>query len=628
MDYKTLKAINPPEYSEAADGYRAVGDMADIAKDRIDMQITKAMHEANEGEAADAAQKQLTKLSENFHYTQVECGLISGALNGFSAEIAAPRRRLIEALEDAAALEYTVSANGDITYPAGGKNELSGDKIPGGTAVGNNGMLGSSNRGLYVPDGNGLYTPGTGTGEIDLHRGNPHHAKAQDIADRIAHAVQEATQIDKRYSDALGKLKAAPGLTVNTKTWSNVASDVEAVSSAASDYIQDRIPLDKSPADRKEWWDSLSDEERAEYRAAFPEVIGNLDGIPVVVRDEVNRENLGILIGKLSGEDSDQARTQLDGLKSIRGQLQENAANQRVDPKEPPMYLLGIGDEGRGRAVVAFGNPDTSKNVSAYVPGLGTALDADFARNDVKRAYDTAVGARDKDPSSASIVWLGYDAPQLDAPSDPATLVSDTDVMSADDAEKGAPAYNSFMSGLAATNDHQDPHLVAIGHSYGSRLVGAATQEPGGIPGADDVILLGSPGVGVDKAEDLGVGKNHVFVGAADNDPVSHLPSKKEGIAGAVGFFGGGPAAAYLFGDIADQGDDDIWFGKDPASEAFGARRFKVSDGPLPLIDGQGLTPAHSNYFNPASDKDPESAANIAALVAGRPDLVTWDEYR
>jgi hypothetical protein len=32
--------------------------------------------------------------------------------------------------------------------------------------------------------------------------------------------------------------------------------------------------------------------------------------------------------------------------------------------------------------------------VSAYAPGLGTALDEDFARNEVKRARDTAIGAR------------------------------------------------------------------------------------------------------------------------------------------------------------------------------------------------------------------------------------------
>ncbi|MEU0602480.1 alpha/beta hydrolase [Streptomyces sp. NPDC006393] len=612
MDLKKLQAINPSEYADAADGYRAISDMADAAKDRIDKQITKVMQKANEGEAADAAQKQLAKLSQNFHYTQVECGLISGALNGFSSEIAAPRRRLIEALDDAKALSYAVDANGSVVYPAGGENELTGEKIAGGTVTGFN----------------GIYSRGPGPDMTGLRSPNPNRAKAQDIADRIAHAVQEATEIDDRYSKALEKLKAAPGLTVDTKTWTDVAADADAVSSAATEYIKEHIPLDKSPADCKKWWDSLSDEQRDEYKRAFPEIIGNLDGIPSDVRDEVNRENLDILIGKLSGEDGERAKTQLDALKSIQLQLQDNAAKQLVDPKEPPMYLLGIGDEGLGRAIVAFGNPDKSKNVSAYVPGLGTALDTAFAGGDVKRAYDTAVDARNIDPSSASIVWLGYDPPQLDAPLDPATLVSDTDVMSAHDAEKGAPSYNSFMGGLAATNDHKDLHLVAIGHSYGSRLVGAATQEPGGIPRADDIILVGSPGTGVNHAADLGVGKDHVFVGAAENDPVSRLPSKKEAVAGTAGFFGGGPAGAYLFGDFADQGDDDLWFGKDPASEAFGARRFKVVDGPMPVVDGQGLTPAHSNYFNPARDKDPVSAANIAAIVAGRPDLVTWDKYR
>ncbi|MER8113880.1 alpha/beta hydrolase [Streptomyces sp. NPDC094031] len=612
MDIKKLQAVDPAAYADAADGYLAISDMADAAKDRIDKHIVKVMEKANEGEAADAAQKQLAKLSRNFSYTTVECGLMCGALNGFSSEIAAPRRRLIEALDDAKSLSYTVDANGSVSYPAGGENELTGEKVAGGTVAGVTGFFGHG----LGPDMSGLLSP------------NPHRAKAQDIADRIAHAVQEATEIDDRYSKALKKLEAAPGLTVDTQTWTDVAGDADAVDSAASEYIKDHLPLDKSPADRKKWWDGLSDEQRDEYRRAFPEIIGNLDGIPSDVRDGANRENLDILIGKLSGEDSERAKTQLDALQSIRQQLQDNAAKQLVDPKEPPMYLLGIGDEGLGRAVVAFGNPDKSKNVSAYVPGLGTALDKGFAGGDVKRAYDTAVDARNIDPSSASIVWLGYDPPQLDAPQDAATLLSDADVMSAHDAEAGAPAYNSFMGGLAATNDHRDPHLVAIGHSYGSRLVGAATQEPGGIPGADDIILVGSPGTGVNHAEDLGVGKDHVFVGAAANDPVTHLPSKKEAVAGTVGYLGGGPIGAYVLGDIADQGDDDLWFGKDPASEAFGARRFKVSDGPVPLLDGQGLTPAHSNYFNPARDKDPVSAANIAAVVADRPDLVTWDKYR
>lgn len=196
--------------------------------------------------------------------------------------------------------------------------------------------------------------------------------------------------------------------------------------------------------------------------------------------------------------------------------------------------------------------------------------------------------------------------------------------MSTGDAEKGAPAYNSFMAGLEATNANKDPHLTAIGHSYGSLTVGTAAQESGGIPGADDIILLGSPGVGVDKAESLGVGKDHVFVGAADNDPVTKLPSKQQSAWGGLAM-AAGPLVSYIVGDIADQGDDDLYFGKDPASEAFGARRFEVDDGPRVIRDAGGFD-AHSQYFTP--DLDKVSAENIARIVAGQPGEIKTEEWR
>lgn len=52
LDHLTLKALDPAEHTEAADGYRAVSSMADVARERIDRQITVAMRKANEGEAA------------------------------------------------------------------------------------------------------------------------------------------------------------------------------------------------------------------------------------------------------------------------------------------------------------------------------------------------------------------------------------------------------------------------------------------------------------------------------------------------------------------------------------------------------------------------------------------------
>ncbi|RPK61504.1 hypothetical protein EES43_15335 [Streptomyces sp. ADI96-02] len=387
------------------------------------------------------------------------------------------------------------------------------------------------------------------------------------------------------------------------------------VREAERDYLNARIPQNVTPAERKAWWDGLSTEERERYLEVSPDRIGSLDGIPVAARDAANRKNLPALIEKLEGIDTDTAREQLAGLREIERQLKEDGL--------PPMYLIGIGDEGNGRAIVSFGNPDTSRNVSAYVPGLNTSLDEEFAKNDLGRARDTAIGAQGYDESTASIVWLGYDAPQLP---DRDGVGGYFAVMGTGRAEKGGASYRDFMGGIAVTNENGNPHLTAIGHSYGSRTVGAAAARPGGIPGVDDIILVGSPGVGVDHAVDLGVGSEHVFVGAAANDPVTKLPSKAQAVVGGLGLIAGGPGGAYLAGDLADPGDDDLWFGKDPASKAFGARRFPVADGP-PLVGGSGVSlDSHSNYFSP--ERDAVSADSIALIVSGHSDRLKMEEQK
>ncbi|MEU9093259.1 alpha/beta hydrolase [Streptomyces sp. NPDC048428] len=385
-----------------------------------------------------------------------------------------------------------------------------------------------------------------------------------------------------------------------------------AVRDAERQYLNDRIPTGSSAAGRKAWWDGLTQQQRDRYLELSPDRIGGLDGIPVADRDTANRRNLPDLISDLEGRSDKKSKEQLAGLREIDRQLKEGS--------QPPMYLIDVSDEGNGRAIVAYGNPDTSQNVSAYVPGLNTSLDEEFAKNDLKRARDTAIGAQGYDPSSAAIVWLGYDAPQ--SPDGWQSLA----VAGTGRAEKGGAAYDDFMGGIAATNQNKDPHLTAIGHSYGSRTVGAATQRLGGIPGVDDIILVGSPGVGVDQAVDLGVGAAHVYVGAAANDPVTKLPSKTQTVVGSLGMILGGPAGAYLAGDLADPGDDDLWFGKDPASKAFGAVRFPVAPG-QPLVSGDGLSfDAHSNYFNPA--RDAMSADAIALIVSGHSDRLKMEEQR
>ncbi|MEU9563392.1 alpha/beta hydrolase [Streptomyces sp. NPDC048161] len=442
--------------------------------------------------------------------------------------------------------------------------------------------------------------------------------------DTIAHPVDTAKGVADQYAQAANKagdkwnkgkyVAAAWDLTKGSGGGGSALTGLPGsggrVESAVRDgerqYLNDRIPRGSSPAGREAWWKGLTQEQRDRYLELSPDQIGSLDGIPVADRDTANRRNLPDLISKLEGQNDKASKEKLAGLREIDRQLKEGS--------QPPMYLIGIGDEGNGRAIVSYGNPDTSKNVSAYVPGLNTSLDEEFAKNDLKRARDTAIGAQGYDPSSASIVWLGYDAPQT--PDGLSSLA----VAGTGRAEKGGVAYNDFMSGISATNQNKDPHITAIGHSYGSRTVGAAAKHIGGIPGVDDIILVGSPGVGVDRAVDLGVGAGHVFVGAAANDPVTKLPSKTQVVVGGIGMILGGPAGAYIAGDLADRGDDDLWFGKDPASKAFGATRFPVDPGKPMSFD------SHSNYFNPV--RDAVSADSIALIVSGHSDRLKMEEQR
>lgn len=614
LTWAQLRDLKCAELEGAADGWGTSSNRADAARDRIEQQLLTGLRDTQEGEAAQAAVARLRQLGRNFQYVYTECGLLRTTLNSLAHEMKAQQRALKEALDDAAALKYTVHADGSVTYPAGGEGLVAGAQPKGGTASS------SGLQGLVPPSG--LVAP------------NPHVAKAQDIADRVTGVVRTAAEIDWRYAGILRRLKAEEGLKVPASTWKDAAGDAAEVRDAAGAYLKDAIPRDASPAARRDWWAGLTQEQREEYLAVYPDQIGNLDGIPTLVRDAANRDNLSLLIGKLEGRDDDKSVTQLAGLREIDRQL--GAGTQ------PPMFLLGIGDEGNGRAIVSFGNPDTAKNVSAYVPGLGTALDKEFAEGDLKRARDTAIGAAEMDSNSstASMVWLGYDAPQL-AMNDP---VGSLDVAGERTAQLGAVEYSQFMTGLSVTNQHEDPHVTAIGHSYGSLAVGLAAQERGGIPGVDDIILVGSPGTGAQSADELGVGREHVFVGAAANDVVTKMPNSREasglgsGMAGgaSAGFVLGsafGPVGAVAGGALggaaggatgyfaqgAQSKESDVWFGTDPAHQDFGANRFKVKDGPESLE-------AHSNYFHPA--KDQMSADNISRIVSGKSDEIVRERPR
>lgn len=593
MDLATLKAFKPSEYQEAADGYRAVSDMACSAKDTIDNKVAAGIRNSLEGKAAKAALRELTELSKDFHYAQTECGLVSTALNGFAYDMAAAKRKLEVALADAEAAGCTVGADGSVTFPAGG-TEVDG-KVPEGGTV-------SPSTSLTDPTANAIEQQA-----VHQHP-NPNFGKAIGFANRIGDALREATEADAEWAPKLRALKADDDLVVSDRDWSDARSDQDGVNEAGKKYLDSlpQPPKDGSPKDNAAWWKDLGDEERAAWLSLRPDAVGKLDGLPSAVRDEANRIVLDetraryqleldslpkppvnewtYIAGnggwaskvhtdewmdwyKQYGERYDHLNKSLHGMGKIQERFDATGKATDKDHKGlPEAYLLGFSAEGNGRAIIANGNPDTARHQAVYVPGTTSNLSNISGNIDRMTAtWRVATDQADGQPVS-TITWLGYDAPQ--------DIVKDSPFRHY--ADDGAPAFNRFLDGLETSHTGEvPPHRTVIGHSYGTTLVGSAADH--GTLNADDVVTVGSPGVTVPKAEQLDVPKGHVWNEEADGDVVPD-----------IGRFGHG-------------GSD--WDGPwtVPSDERFGANQMTTD------------TKGHSGYWDEGSD----SLLNQALVVAG-----------
>jgi hypothetical protein len=274
-------------------------------------------------------------------------------------------------------------------------------------------------------------------------------------------------------------------------------------------------------------------------------------------RDLANRAQLRALLESPSDGRGRGDQAMRDRAQTLLAQLEEGdrAANAWRH------HLLSFDLTGDGRAVVAVGDPSTADHVAVFVPGAGTNIDnvgMDLQRmeNLQQRADERTPG---KDGDVAVVMWLGYDAP-----GDYATALGSAH------AEEGAPRLNAFIDELRASSRRARQRLTVIGYSYGSVVVGTAARRGKGLP-VDDIVVLGSPGMGVEDAEQLRIDPSHVWAGAADGDHV----------AGWVG---------------------ELAHNVDPHEQRFGANRFEV--------DTQG----HEGYWDTGS----ESPENQAAIIVGQ----------
>jgi pimeloyl-ACP methyl ester carboxylesterase len=330
----------------------------------------------------------------------------------------------------------------------------------------------------------------------------------------IADVVRQAREVDAHAATTLN------GLSAQATGFAPAAND--ATVAAAATAIPGR---DTAPAEVKKWWDGLSPAQQESLLFTHPNQLGQLDGLPSVIRDRANRARMADEKGRLQAEkeylDSlGGARTseESDRLNAINNSLRGiDAIEQRLyhaKPGQQPALLLGFDSSGNGRAIVAMGNPDTAANVATYVPGTGASLggvNGDLQRSDSMVQAAKIAGS----PSTAVITWVGYDAPRDIFPD------------AAEDkwADGAKQNLNRFQDGLRASHEGAPAHTTVIGHSYGTTVVGHAARD--GNLNADDVVFVASPGVGVTHADQLhlnGVPSDqvgqHVHATVAQHDPI------------------------------------------------------------------------------------------------------------
>ncbi|WP_404956883.1 alpha/beta hydrolase [Streptomyces sp. 147326] len=618
MDYATLKALKPSEFTEAADGYQSVSAMADHAYGSAEGQITARLRAGLSGKAVDEALVQLRGLAQNFHYTQVECGLAATSLNALAASFTEAKRKLDAAVSDAEAQKFSVGADGSVSFPPGG-TEKDGKLPEGGTVSGSAKGKPSGNVIDPTKDANDL-SAALERQAANIHP-NPNFGKAVEIANRIAQAVAEATEADTQWAPRLRKLKADDDLVVSDSDWADAQSDMADVQSGAKDYL-DHIkpppPKNSDPRLNAEWWKGLSEEEREAYITLQPAGIGAMDGLPADVRDSANRTVLAEKHGAYQveldaipkepqpkyhyvqrgrawmreetdawsawndkhGDRRDHLKDRLFGMETIQKRF--DATGERGLPEA---YLLGFDPEANhdGRVILANGNPDTADHTAIFVPGTKTTLGSisdEAAKSD---ALWRETSLRTPGQSVSTITWFDYDAP-------------DTIPQAIYDkyAENGSPTLRRFLDGSEAAHQSasgDSSHTTLIGHSYGSTLIGdtakyrspyADTWWSNPLP-VDDVIAVGSPGMQADHAADLGFKPKHTWAmeGGGDDNGVTE-------------------GGRFILGEN----------GIIPTDETFGANKMR-SD-----------SPGHGNFWDEENGEPSQSLLNQALVIAGQYDEV------
>jgi hypothetical protein len=496
VDLATLRAARPDLLEQAAAGWKAAAGRLGQISGEFSAQTEQLFSFSWTGLAADAASQNLSALSAQLKAAATDMSAMAAVYDDAAIGVCAAQALLRTAEDLAAGNGLQIQADGAVC-PA-------------------------------VPAAAGPLERAA-TAEAMFSALPP---AAGDVADLVTKALRLAGEVDSQVSAQLARL---PGS----------ASAVAAADDLARKLGSEIIPrAGMSPKEVNEWWTALDRVGQEQLIHEFPAQIGWMNGLPATARDQANRlamsaervqlrrelaqlrlhppaafVNDGMKVGDVPNPGYQEWLAQINQIENHLYAIYTLERSLALGGHRglPQAYLLGFNMSGNGHAIVAYGNPDTAATTVTYVPGTGAKLNTSGA--DTTNAAVLWQQAHKLNPgqSLSSIYWLDYNAPQINGLSSYLALASPASGIA------GGHALAGFQSGLAAAHSAAVPdRTVLLGHSYGSLVIGEATAHDGVHP--SDIIVVGSPGLGVDKASQLGIPADHVWAGANVNDPVPDLP--------------------------------------------------------------------------------------------------------